>query len=78
MSMIVLLPFKGEKLANVIRKLSTFSITKIIEELENSIDQFPDANVHLYLPRFKIESDFILNGVLDKVSILLKLFEELL
>lgn len=67
MSMIAFLPAKNEKLSNVIRKLSTYSITKVLEILENAVEEFPDADVQVYLPRFKIESDLNLNGILDKV-----------
>lgn len=66
--MIVILPFKGERIGNVIRRLNTYTITTVMEDLENAIEQYPDATVQLYLPKFKIESDLNLNGVLDKVN----------
>lgn len=71
MSMIVLLPFEKQKLSNVIRDLGKYKITKLMNDLEEQNVEFPETLVHVYLPKFRIESDFVLNAVLDRVSVLM-------
>lgn len=69
MSMIVLLPFKGESITGVLNLLSQVPFSSIVQTLEESEIEFVGEDVHVYLPKFKISSDFNLNIVLSKIGI---------
>lgn len=69
MSMIVILPFKGESIAGVLNHLSKISFSSVIKNLEDAEQEFVDEDVHVYLPKFKISSDFVLNSPLENVII---------
>lgn len=67
MSMIVILPFKGESIAGVLNYLSKTQFSTVIKSLEDAEQEFVDEDIHVYLPKFKISSDFVLNDPLNKV-----------
>ncbi|KAJ8923864.1 hypothetical protein NQ315_010446 [Exocentrus adspersus] len=69
MSMVVILPFKGQNIAGVLNSMIKVPFSSIITSLEEAEQQFVDEDVHVYLPRFKISSDFNLNIVLNKMGI---------
>ncbi|XP_018569245.1 serine protease inhibitor 77Ba [Anoplophora glabripennis] len=69
MSMIVILPFKGESITGVLNYLSKMPFSSVIKSLEDAEKEFVDEDIHVYLPKFKISSDFVLNGPLIKIGI---------
>ncbi|KAJ8982811.1 hypothetical protein NQ317_010432 [Molorchus minor] len=68
-SMIVILPFKGESLAGVLNLMSKVPFSSIVQSLEDSEMEYVDEDILVYLPKFKISSDFNLNIVLSKIGI---------
>lgn len=69
--MIILLPKKGTALIKMLKTLADTKIDELLNLLEKAEKEFLDEEVQVYLPKFKVHSDFVLNGVLDKVSIFL-------
>lgn len=67
MSMILILPFKGESLTEVLGLLSRKPFSSIMDTLEKSEKEFIDEDIFLYVPKFKITSDFNLNIILNRV-----------
>lgn len=70
LSMIILLPRKGVSLASVIRRLATVRLQRIYDELRKSATEFEDDEVEVFLPRFSITADFVLNAVLEQMGIM--------
>lgn len=69
LSMIILLPRKGVTLDSVIRRLGTYRLQRIYDELNKSAKEFEDDEVEVFLPRFSITADFVLNAVLEQMGI---------
>ncbi|XP_018320664.1 serine protease inhibitor 77Ba isoform X2 [Agrilus planipennis] len=67
MSMIVVLPRKKEELSTILKKISAMPFKVILEALEDARQY--DEDVMMYLPRFSIISDFILNAILYEMGI---------
>ncbi|XP_059613652.1 serine protease inhibitor 77Ba [Phlebotomus argentipes] len=70
LSMIILLPRKGTPLNQVVEKLANVRLQRVYDELKKAADEYEDDEVEVYLPRFKITADFVLNGVLEKMGLL--------
>lgn len=68
-SMIVLLPRKGEPLIQMLRQLATMPFFNILDDLAQAEAQFGEEDVQVYLPRFTINSDLNMNGILDHMGI---------
>lgn len=66
-SMIVMLPLDGTKLSAMLQKLEAMPFRNVMEELDESALEFEDEVTHVYLPRFKYGSDFVLNVILEQV-----------
>lgn len=67
--MVVVLPFKGESISGVLNKMSKMTFSTILRTLDDADKRFMDESINVYLPKFKITSDFNLNVVLSKVSV---------
>lgn len=67
--MIVLLPGKNTKLSTVLKLFAATPVTKLLDILASAAQMFADEDIKVYLPKFKIESDLILNSILDKVTL---------
>lgn len=67
MSMIVILPRKGDSITTTLKMLSGISFSTVLKRLRESEDMFGEEDMHVYLPRFHVFSDLTLNQVLDKV-----------
>uniref|UniRef100_A0A6B2EKK6 Putative serine protease inhibitor n=1 Tax=Phlebotomus kandelakii TaxID=1109342 RepID=A0A6B2EKK6_9DIPT len=70
LSMIILLPRKGTPLNQVVEKLANVRLQRVYDELKKAADEYEDDEVEVYLPRFRITADFVLNGVLEKMGLL--------
>lgn len=70
--MIIILPFKGESLTSVLDSMAKISFSVVLQTLEEAAQQYADEDVYVHLPKFKIKSDFNLNGVLYQVSHILR------
>ncbi|XP_055696770.1 serine protease inhibitor 77Ba [Phlebotomus papatasi] len=70
LSMIILLPRKGTPLGQVIEKLANVRLQRVYDELKKAADEYEDDEVEVYMPRFKITADFVLNRVLEKMGLL--------
>lgn len=68
MSMFIILPRKGYKLAEVLSLIASVNISTIIDILADAEEQFMDEDVEVYLPKFNVHSDFNMNIVLDQVK----------
>lgn len=68
MSMILILPYKSETVKNLLRDMRDRPFEKILTQLDTAREDFEGEDVKVYLPRFKVESDFNMNVVLEKVS----------
>lgn len=69
MSLIVILPQKGEKLSSVLRQIVTVSFDYVLNTLETAEQQFGEDYVQVYLPRFSINSELNLNEILHQMGI---------
>ncbi|KAF5276667.1 hypothetical protein FQA39_LY06471 [Lamprigera yunnana] len=69
MSLIILLPRKGESLESVLKQLSNVQFDYIFNALQTAEQQFGEELVQVYLPRFSINSDLNLNEILDHMGI---------
>lgn len=67
LSMIVILPRKGHALAEVLSLIASVNVSTLIDILAQAEEQYMDEDVEVYLPRFKITSDFNMNIVLSQV-----------
>lgn len=70
LSMVILLPRKGVTLSSVTRRLAVIRMQRVFDELNKSAQEFEDDEVEVFLPRFSITADFVLNEVLEKMGIL--------
>ncbi|KAK5639320.1 hypothetical protein RI129_011812 [Pyrocoelia pectoralis] len=69
MSLVVVLPQKGERLNTVLRQLSNMPFNNILDSLEVAEQQFGQELVQVYLPRFLLHSELNLNQILDRMGI---------
>ncbi|GAB0091639.1 Serine protease inhibitor 77Ba [Sergentomyia squamirostris] len=69
-SMIILLPRKGVPLSQVVEKLATVRLQRVFDELKKAADEYEDNEVEVYLPRFNITADFLLNCILEKMGVM--------
>ncbi|CAG9759830.1 unnamed protein product [Ceutorhynchus assimilis] len=68
-SMLLLVPRGDQTVINMLNSLNGESITDILERLESNSKKFPDDNIHVHLPKFKVTSDFNLDVVLQAMGI---------
>lgn len=69
MSLIIILPRKGESLESVLKQMAVTPFSYVLNALEVAAEQFGEELVQVYLPRFSINSDLNLNEVLDHMGI---------
>lgn len=69
-SMIVILPLKNVPLATLLTAMTTVPFQSILDALDQAKEIFYGEDVDVYLPRFTVSSDFVLNVVLEKMGIL--------
>ncbi|KAB0801412.1 hypothetical protein PPYR_05766 [Photinus pyralis] len=69
MSLVVILPQKGEMLNSVLRRLSNMPFSYVFDALEVAEQQFAGDLVHVFLPRFNMKSELNLNQILDHMGI---------
>lgn len=68
MSMILILPYKHETVASMLQEMKKHPFEKVLADLDTAKDEFEGEDVKVYIPQFKVESDFNMNIVLEKVS----------
>ncbi|EFA11609.1 serine protease inhibitor 77Ba [Tribolium castaneum] len=68
MSMIVILPYKDQTLANMLNLMAEHPFSRIIDRLNKAKEDFEGEDVKVYLPRFTVKSDLTLNTVLEKMG----------
>lgn len=69
LSMILLLPRAGALLTNVLEKLSSYGIARVITELRRADAEFDEDEVEVFLPRFSFTADFTLNVILEQMGL---------
>jgi len=68
-SMLVLVPRGTQTVTNMLNALTKESITDILAVLKRNHQMFAADDIHVYLPKFKIVSDFNLDTVLDSMGL---------
>ncbi|KAF2882755.1 hypothetical protein ILUMI_23419 [Ignelater luminosus] len=69
MSMIVILPRKGEPLSSFLKQLAELPFSTVLDTLESAAEEYGEEDVQVYLPKFTITSDLNMNSVLDQMGI---------
>lgn len=72
--MVIILPHRGVPLDEVMRLFPTKSVAEIFTSLKVAAEEYVDDEVDVYLPRFKVTSDLVLNKVLTEVRKLFRFF----
>lgn len=67
--MIVILPKKNVQLQTVLTMLSEVPFSSIIKTLNESVEDYGDEPVKIFLPKFSINSDLTLNIILYQMGI---------
>lgn len=70
LSMILLLPRKSSNLAYIIENLPKYGLKQLLDQLRRAEDEYPDDEVDIAIPRFRINADFILNVILENMGLL--------
>ncbi|XP_066158854.1 serine protease inhibitor 77Ba-like [Euwallacea fornicatus] len=68
-SMLVLIPRGFQTVTNMLNELTKESITDILAKLEQNHQLYFEDDVHVYLPKFKVVSDFNMDRVLERMGI---------
>lgn len=68
-SMLLMLPKKGSTLVEMIDNLRGTKISTILERLKQDDEEDGEETVEVYLPRFKISSDYSLNNFLKNMGL---------
>lgn len=68
LSMIILLPKKGQTLSETVFKLYGFTLPKLYRALHTAKLDYADDEVEVYLPKFEINSDLDVQTILKRVS----------
>lgn len=66
--MIVVVPIGSTTIDALLESMSKTSMEKIYHHMTTEDEEYPDAFVEVYLPRVVINSDFVLNKALEKVT----------
>ncbi|XP_037967237.2 leukocyte elastase inhibitor-like [Plutella xylostella] len=69
LSMLIMLPNPNVSLENMFLKFATVPLDKVFQELRISQSEYSDDEVDCFIPRFKIESDLVLNSALNHMGI---------
>lgn len=69
MSMFVILPYRGQILSTILENIAAVPVSRLIQILAEAEQQFADEDIEVYLPRFKINTDYHLEGVLRDMGI---------
>lgn len=69
LSIILLLPRKGVHLSTVMDKLPSYGVGRIIAELRRTDSEYEDDEVEVFIPRFSITADFVLNVILEQMGL---------
>lgn len=69
MSMVLILPFKGQTVSNVLASLHRKKFSDILMTLDESNKLFGEEAIHVYLPKFRTVNDFNLNSVLLQMGV---------
>lgn len=67
LSMIILLPKKGQSLQETSRLLYSYTLQKVYRELYIASKEYPDDDVEVYIPKFEVNTDLDLKPILQKV-----------
>jgi serine protease inhibitor len=67
-SMIVVLPKKGQEIFTTIDKVNTYGMEKLFKELKKVKEEYEDDEVEVFLPRFEMETSLNLVEALENVS----------
>lgn len=76
LSIILILPKKGDSVVNAIASLADVGMAKVMAELNNAKVEFEGEEVEVFLPRFTTRADFVLNQILQSMG-LVDIFEPL-
>ncbi|KAL1493040.1 hypothetical protein ABEB36_011181 [Hypothenemus hampei] len=68
-SMIVMVPRGVNTVTDMLNALSKESMTEILANLEKNRQTFYEDDIHVYLPKFKITSDFNMERVLMRMGV---------
>lgn len=66
--MLLLVPRGAQTLSKMLYALKNISVTDILAKTKASHLKFPEDDIHVYLPKFKVTSDFNMDRPLERVS----------
>lgn len=66
--MLVFIPRGYQTINNMLNELRKESITDILETLRKNFEKFFEEDIHVYLPKFKLDSDFNMERVFERVG----------
>ncbi|XP_077290324.1 uncharacterized protein LOC143914106 [Arctopsyche grandis] len=69
LSMIVMIPYDGVSLMELCLKFTKIPMADLLNALKEAASEYEDNEVDVYLPRFKIDTDFVLNQILFNMGI---------
>ncbi|XP_077291357.1 serine protease inhibitor 77Ba-like isoform X2 [Arctopsyche grandis] len=69
LSMIVMIPYHKVSLLELLQKFTAIPMSEVLNALEEAASAYEDDEVDVYLPRFTIDTDFLLNKILFNMGI---------
>jgi len=69
MAMYVVLPRGNDTVDNVLKNMKNIPFRTIMDRLDVAEQEYADDGISLFLPKFNVESEYILNNVLDQLGI---------
>lgn len=66
--MLVFIPMGYQTINNMLNELRKESITEILAILQKNYEMFFEEDIHVYLPKFKLDSDFNMERVFERVG----------
>lgn len=66
--MLLLVPRGAQTLSKMLYALKNVSVTGILARTKANHLKFPEDDIHVYLPKFKVTSDFNMDRPLERVS----------
>lgn len=69
LSIMFILPKKGNTLRETMQSLQIAGIRHVSDELKKAKAEFEDDEVEVFLPRFTTRADFVLNGILQSMGL---------
>ncbi|CAK1547635.1 unnamed protein product [Leptosia nina] len=69
LSLLIMLPYPNVSVKDMFNNLHNYSLDMMFGDIATSVKEFPDDEIIVYLPRFKIESELDLTGSLMAMGV---------